>query len=121
MKREELELYTDYLISGSGFATATGLSEMLDGEISHDQVTRFLSERAYTSKDVWREVKSTVRKIEKAEGVLIFDDTIQEKAWTDENEVMCWHFDHCKGRSCKRDQPAQCAIPQRRGVDSGGV
>ena len=42
MKREELELYTDYLISGSGFATATGLSEMLDGEISHDKVTRFL-------------------------------------------------------------------------------
>jgi len=101
MKREELELYTDYLISGSGFATATGLSEMLDGEISHDKVTRFLSGREYTSKDLWREVKSTVRKIEKAEGVLIFDDTIQEKAWTDENEVMCWHFDHCKGRSVK--------------------
>ena len=49
----------------------------------------------------WREVKSTVRKIEKAEGVLIFDDTIQEKAWTDESEVMCWHVDHCKGRSVK--------------------
>ena len=42
MKREELELYTDYLISGNGFVTATGLSEMLDGEISHDKVTRFL-------------------------------------------------------------------------------
>ena len=101
MKREELELYTDYLISGSGFATATGLSEMLDGEMSHDKVTRFLSEREYTSKDLWREVKSTVRKIEREDGVLIFDDTIQEKAWTDENEVMCWHFDHCKGRSVK--------------------
>ena len=101
MKREELELYTDYLISGSGFATATGLSEMLDGEMSHDKVTRFLSEREYTSKDLWREVKSTVRKIEREDGVLIFDDTIQEKAWTDENEIMCWHFDHCKGRSVK--------------------
>jgi len=33
--------------------------------------------------------------------VLIFDDTIQEKAWTDENEVMCWHFDHCSGRSVR--------------------
>ena len=46
-------------------------------------------------------MKSTVRKIESEEGCLIFDDTIQEKEWTDENEVMCWHFDHCKGRSVK--------------------
>lgn len=101
MKKEELELYTDYLLSTSGYATATGLSAMLDGEISHDKVTRFLSERAYLSKDLWRGVKSTVRRIEQADGVLIFDDTIQEKMWTDENEVVCWHFDHCKGRSVK--------------------
>ncbi len=101
MKKAELELYTDYLISTSGYATATGLSAMVDGEVSHDQVTRFLSERPYTSKDLWGEVKSAVREIESAEGVLIFDDTIQEKAWTDENEIICWHYDHCKGRSVK--------------------
>lgn len=69
--------------------------------MSHDQVTRFLSEREYTSKDLWREVKTVVRQIEKEESYLIFDDTIQEKAWTDENEVVCWHYDHCKGRSVK--------------------
>jgi hypothetical protein len=46
-------------------------------------------------------VKSTVRQMEDANGVLIFDDTICEKAWTDENEVVCWHYDHCKGRSVK--------------------
>lgn len=101
MKKEELELYTDYLISTSGYATATGLSSMVDGAISHDRVTRFLSERTYTSKDLWREVKATVREMEREDGVLIFDDTIQEKAWTDENEVVCWHFDHCQGRSVK--------------------
>ncbi|WP_228779140.1 hypothetical protein [Methylobacter sp. BlB1] len=44
-------------------------------------------------------MKSTVRQIEREDGVLIFDDTIQEKSWTDENEVMCWHYDHCSGRS----------------------
>ena len=33
--------------------------------------------------------------------VLIFDDTIQEKAWTDESELMCWHFDHCSGRTVR--------------------
>jgi hypothetical protein len=74
---------------------------MLDGDVSHDQMTRFLSAREYTSKDLWRQVKTTVRQIEQEEGCLIFDDTIQEKAWTDENESICWHFDHCKGRSVK--------------------
>jgi len=101
MKKAELELYTDYLISTFGSATATGLSSMVDGDVSHDRVTRFLSEREYTSRDLWRQVKSTVRQIEREDGVLIFDDTIQEKAWTDENEVMCWHFDHCSGRSVR--------------------
>jgi hypothetical protein len=101
MKKEKLELYTDYLISNNGYATATGLSAMLDGEVSHDQVTRFLSERDYTSKDLWRQVKSTVRQVECEAGCLIFDDTIQEKEWTDENEIMCWHYDHSKGRAVK--------------------
>ncbi|MCL1128074.1 transposase, partial [Shewanella surugensis] len=49
------------------------------------------------SKDLWQQVKSTVRNVERNDGVLIFDDTIQEKAWTDENELMCWHYDHCSG------------------------
>ena len=101
MKKAELELYTDYLISTFGSATATGLSAMVGGDVSHDRVTRFLTQRAYTSKDLWMQVKPTVREIEQDDGVLIFDDTIQEKAWTDENEVMCWHYDHCSGRSVR--------------------
>ena len=43
--------------------------------------------------------KETVRKVEREDGVLIFDDTIQEKPYTDENEIMCWHYDHSKGRA----------------------
>ncbi len=72
---------------------------MASGEISHDKTTRFLSEDDYTSKDLWLQVKPTVRKVESGEGVVIFDDTVQEKPYTDENEVMCWHYDHSKGRS----------------------
>lgn len=101
MKKDDLELYSDYLISSFGQTTATGLSAVLDGEISHDHVSRFLSARDYTSKDLWAEVKSMVRKVEREEACLIFDDTIQEKEYTDENEIMCWHFDHCLGRSVR--------------------
>ncbi len=101
MKTDYLELYTDYLISGNSYATATGLSAMMDNEISHDQITRFLSKNEFTSKELWKKVKSTVREIESDEACLIFDDTIQEKKWTDESEMMCWHFDHTVGKSVR--------------------
>jgi len=99
MNKERLELYTDYLLSTFGYATATGLSAMVTGQVSHDQITRFLSDEEYTSKNLWQEVKATVLKVEQEEAVLIFDDTVQEKPYTDENEVMCWHYDHCKGKA----------------------
>jgi hypothetical protein len=102
MKTNHLELYTDYLmVNAAGYATATGLSTMMEGEVSHDQITRLLSEQEFTSKNLWKEVKSTVRQIECEDACLIFDDTIQEKQWTDENEIMCWHYDHCEGRTVK--------------------
>lgn len=101
MMKSDLELYTDYLLSAFGATTATGLSAMVGGEVSHDRVTRFLSGRDYTSKDLWQQVKPMVRSIQADEGVLIFDDTIQEKAWTDESELMCWHYDHCRGRNVR--------------------
>ena len=102
MKTNHLELYTDYLmVNASGYATATGLSNMMEGEISHDQITRLLSKQEFTSKNLWNEVKSTVRQVEREDACLIFDDTIQEKQWTDENEIMCWHYDHCEGRTVK--------------------
>jgi hypothetical protein len=101
MKTDYLELYTDYLISNSGFATATGLSAMMDKSVSHDQITRFLSSGEFDSKQLWKITKKTVREIESEDGCLIVDDTVQEKAWTDESEMMCYHFDHTKGKSVK--------------------
>ena len=96
-----LDIYTDYLMSSFSYTTATGLSALLDKRISHDAITRFLSEREYTSKDLWLLVKPTVRQIEKDDGVLIFDDTVEEKTYTDENDIVAWHFDHVTGRSVK--------------------
>ena len=58
-------------------------------------------EAEYTSKELWHQVKSVVRTIEREDGVLIFDDTIQQKPYTDENELICWHFDHSINRSVK--------------------
>ena len=43
MNKNLLDIYTDYLISQNRYATATALSELLNGEISHDKITRFLN------------------------------------------------------------------------------
>ena len=101
MKIDYTELYTDYLISGNGYATATGLSSLMEGDVRHDQITRFLSKQEYNSKDLWKQVKSTVREVESEDACLIFDDTIQEKKWTKESDIMCWHFDHTVGKSVR--------------------
>ena len=101
MDKELFDLYTDYLISSSSSRTVTGLSDLTDGEISHDKITRFLSKEDYDSKTLWKNVKPLVRKVEQEDGILIFDDTIEEKPYTDENEIVCWHFDHAQNRSVK--------------------
>ena len=101
MKIDYIELYTDYLISSNGYATATGLSAVMDNTIKHDQITRFLSQNNFGSKDLWKKVKPIVREVESEEACLIFDDTVQEKKWTDENKIICYHYDHNLGRSVK--------------------
>jgi hypothetical protein len=101
MDKYFLELYTDYLLSSFGQTTATGLSALLDNTVSHDKVTRFLSGSDFGSPELWSLVKPTVRATESEDGVLIIDDTIQEKPWTDENEIITWHFDHSKDRTVK--------------------
>jgi hypothetical protein len=91
---ELLDIYSDYLISAFGLTTATGLSSLLDGQISHDRIQRFLAGTPRTSADLWHIVKPHVRAIQRDDGVLIVDDSIAEKPYTDENDIVCWHYDH---------------------------
>ena len=101
MNKSLLDLYTDYLISSFGQTTATGLARLLEGQVSHDQVTRFLASPAKTSAELWRVVKPLVRSVEGDDGVLIVDDSIEEKPYTDENELICWHWDQSQQRNVK--------------------
>jgi hypothetical protein len=95
-----LDLYTDYLLASFGATTATGMARLLP-DISHDQVTRFLSQQELTDKDLGKIVKPHVRRVQSQEAVLIIDDTVEEKPYTDESELICWHFDHTKNRTVK--------------------
>jgi hypothetical protein len=102
MNKQLLDIYTDYLIASHSYTTATGLSKALNGAISHDKVTRFLSGGEYDSKQLWLLIKPEVRRIESEEnGMLIVDNTIEEKPYTDENDLITWHFDHVFNRAVK--------------------
>jgi hypothetical protein len=110
-----LDLYSDYLISAFGQTSATGLSSLLDGEISHDQTQRWLASEKQTSADLWRIAKPHVRKIEDENGVMIVDDSIAEKPYTDENDIICWHYDHSQQRNVKGINFVTC-LYYNRGV-----
>jgi DDE superfamily endonuclease len=111
MAQDLLDIYSDYLIAQSQYATATGLSSLLEGSISHDQVTRFLNRNVFDSKDLWGYVKPQVRQAEQEQGgVLIIDDAIEEKPYTDENTIVNWHFSHAKGRCVKGINLLSCLV-----------
>ena len=100
-EKELLDIYTDYLISSFGLTTGTGLSRVLNGAISHDRIQRFLAGPARSGKDLWQVVKPYIRQVQADDGVIIVDDSISEKPHTDENDIICWHYDHTKGHSIK--------------------
>ena len=98
-----LDLYTDYLLTTPTQATCTGLSEVLHGQISHDRFTRLLASGKVDSKRLWEQAKPLVAELADSSQcvVLGIDDTIQEKPYSEENELVCWHFDHNEARTVK--------------------
>jgi hypothetical protein len=106
-----LELYSDYLLTQQHLATATGLAKLMEGHISHDKVTRFLSKEQLDTKKFWQYVKPKLKLCENSsQDVLIVDDTIAEKAYTKETQTVCWHYDHAKGRVVKGINIISCML-----------
>jgi len=99
--KELLDIYSEYLISSFGQTTGTGLATLLGGEVSHDQIQRLLGKTQFGSAELWAVVKPYVRQIQTEDGVLIIDDSIAEKPYTDENDIVCWHYDHSQDRNVK--------------------
>jgi hypothetical protein len=117
------DLYTDYLISATQLATVTTASEVLG--VSKDKLSRFLGgvelftsnqsvdgveqkkgcvkdHIAFDNQELWKQVKSDVRSCQCVESaVLIVDDTLIEKPYSEENDIICYHHDHCTGQSVK--------------------
>lgn len=96
-----IDLYTDYIIASHGQCSAVGMSAVFDNSISHDKITRLLSSGVINSEALWKMTKPMCQEISCADAVLIFDDSVEEKKYTDSSELMEWHFDHTQNRSVK--------------------
>ena len=100
------DLYTDYLLSSTGPTTATGLSRLLEGALSHDYITRWLSSTPCGPAEVWRQAKPPIRQAEAQRpaeefAVLIVNDSVLGKAHTDANELIFTHWNHSQQRYVK--------------------
>lgn len=70
----------------------TGLSAMTGGAVSHEKITRFLSEKNPDSPELRRLVKPLVRQLE--EGISITGDATEEEPYTEpESGRVRWHYD----------------------------
>ena len=50
------DLYSDYLLTSFSHSTAIGMSKMLDGAYSYDQISRFLAQPTLGQKEYWKSV-----------------------------------------------------------------
>lgn len=96
-----VDLYTDYLICSNSYTTATGMASLLS--IKHDKITQHLSKDLFDSKFLWSYSKPYIQELTQSKEmvVLSFDDSIEEKQYTDSSELVCWHYDHVFKRSVK--------------------
>lgn len=106
----KMDIYSDYLISHSGYATATELSKMFTN-ISHDQITYLLNSKEYSSKTLFKIVKPLIRKVENKEnGVLIVYDTTSEKPYTNTNEINQYYHSGLKNDIVKGINIITCLL-----------
>ncbi len=87
-KCDLLDLYLDYLKSCCELATSTGMSAALDNQISHDKVTDLLSSGYISLQRLWAKVRPMCEEIGQDVAVLIVDDSIEEKPYTDCNDMI---------------------------------
>lgn len=97
----EQDLYSDYLVVNQGQATATRLATLLETQLSHDAITRSLTQADYGSAHLWQVVKPFVAQVACSQAILSLDDTVEEKAYMQLNDLITYHYDHTKGRSVK--------------------
>ncbi|MDZ7897823.1 MAG: hypothetical protein U5N85_07315 [Arcicella sp.] len=76
-KANLLDLYTDFLMTSPGIASALVMSKVLQDSYSHDSITRMLAQDKIEQSLYWKMIKPTIRQVESSEGVISVDDTTE--------------------------------------------
>jgi len=80
-----LAIYTSFLIGNQNRYSGVELSKVLPSkDMSHDSVSRWLSDSDYTPSDLWKHVKPLVSL---DDGYLVGDDSLLSKKFSRENEL----------------------------------
>jgi hypothetical protein len=95
------DLYIESLMTNVGQVTCTGISAATEGKIGHDQFSRLLSSGYFNEQYLWTKAKPVCEEIRSDDSVFIIDESVEAKPYTDESELISWHFDHCLGRAIK--------------------
>ena len=101
MNKPMIDLYTDFLLTSTKQTSATRLSTILDGTISHDKITRELSSQALNHDDFWKIIKPTIRQVEEDTASIALDDFLLEKPDSQENSTIGFYYDHKTGKTIK--------------------
>lgn len=96
-----LDLYSDFLTSSPNIASSLVMAKVLQDAYSHDAITRMLAQPELSQKDYWKSIKKVVRRVEHDSGIISVDDFIEHKPHSSENDLVCYHYDHSKGRTVK--------------------
>lgn len=84
-----LDLYTKFLIANHNRYSGVELSKTSQEALSHDTVSRWLSDQNFSSDGLWPQVQDLV---EKKKGYLICDDSVLDKRFSRNNELVGRHW-----------------------------
>ncbi len=63
-----LDIYSDHLICQNKYTTATKLSDLLSGDITHGKITKYLNSSNLGSKELWEYNKLKIKKYQSDKG-----------------------------------------------------
>lgn len=84
------DLYCSFLSVTSQRYSATSLAEVSPTDISHDAVSRWLTDTHCQPKQIWEAAKAQV--LAQPQGVLVVDETVIDKSRSDKVDLVRWQY-----------------------------
>jgi len=84
-----LDLYTKFLIANHNRYSGVELSKTSEVSLSHDSVSKWLREKDFNEADLWNHVSTMIHK---KKGYLIVDDSVLDKRFSRNNELVGRHW-----------------------------